>query len=269
MDIVSGGSVFDATVDAGGFQVVSGGEASGTVLGGSQIVTSFGETNDTIVLSGGAETVSDNAQAVRTLAVSHGVLFVESGGVADDATAAGGGVVVESGGLARHATAIGPGGVLVVRPGGVAADSFVLGGIEIVESGGAASGVTISGGILEVRSGGSTGSAPVTFTGPGELTLSASMSFGGLVAGFQAGDLLDLRDIAFGAGAHVSFTEAGSNLSGTLTVADGVHTANIALLGQYAANQFTAASDGNGGTLIGDPPAGAAAHPAALAAHHA
>jgi hypothetical protein len=101
--------------------------------------------------------------------------------------------------------------------------------------------------------------------------LGASESFGGLVAGFHSGDLLDLRDVAFGSGTHVSFAEAGGNLSGTLTVTDGVHTANIELLGQYAAGQFTAAADGNGGTLISDPPAGAAAHPpAALAApHHA
>ena len=41
------------------------------------------------------------------------------------------------------------------------------------------------------------------------------------------------------------------------TVADGVHTAHIEMLGQYAASQFTAASGGNGGTIIMDPPPGA------------
>jgi hypothetical protein len=50
-------------------------------------------------------------------------------------------------------------------------------------------------------------------------------------------------------------TEAGSNLSGTLTVTDGVNTANITLLGQYTASQFTSASDGHGGIVIGDPTA--------------
>jgi hypothetical protein len=48
----------------------------------------------------------------------------------------------------------------------------------------------------------------------------------------------------------VSFTEAASTLSGTLTVTDGVHTANILLLGDYAANTFAAASDGHGGTIV-------------------
>jgi hypothetical protein len=57
---------------------------------------------------------------------------------------------------------------------------------------------------------------------------------------------------------YLSFTEAASNLSGTLTVNDGTHTANIQLLGQYTASEFAAASDGHGGTLISftSPPSG-------------
>jgi hypothetical protein len=96
------------------------------------------------------------------------------------------------------------------------------------------------------------------------------VSFGGLVAGFGAPDHLDLRDIAFGSSTSVSFTEAASNLSGTLTVTDGVNTTNITLLGQYMASQFTMTSDGHGGTVIGDPSVAAAndSNPATLAAHH-
>jgi hypothetical protein len=67
--------------------------------------------------------------------------------------------------------------------------------------------------------------------------------FGGLPGlGFPP-DLLVFRDIAFRPGTKVGFTEAASNLSGTLSVTDGVQTANITLLGQYTAAQFTAASD--------------------------
>ena len=47
---------------------------------------------------------------------------------------------------------------------------------------------------------------------------------------------------------------AGNNLSGTLTVSDGTHTAKLALLGQYVTANFTMESDGHGGTLINDPP---------------
>jgi hypothetical protein len=34
----------------------------------------------------------------------------------------------------------------------------------------------------------------------------------------------------------------------------GAIAASVTLLGQYTAGQFTSASDGQGGTLIGDPP---------------
>ncbi len=65
---------------------------------------------------------------------------------------------------------------------------------------------------------------------------------------------IDLRDIAFGPGTTLGFSEAGDNLNGTLTVSDGTHTANIILLGQYATGNVTKQSDGNGGTSITDPP---------------
>ena len=114
--------------------------------------------------------------------------------------------------------------------------------------------MTISGGTLEVANGGVLSGA---FLETGSLVLDASASFHGLVAGFGASDQIDLRDVGFvtattkkGQQNYLSFTEAASNLSGTLTVNDGAHTANIQLLGQYTASEFTAASDGNGGTLI-------------------
>ena len=59
--------------------------------------------------------------------------------------------------------------------------------------------------------------------------------------------------------------EAAGSASGTLTVTDGVHTANLTLLGQYATAQFTSANDGHGGVLIGDPPAPAVAEASSLA----
>ena len=37
-------------------------------------------------------------------------------------------------------------------------------------------------------------------------------------------------------------------------MSDGTHTANIALLGNYTLAEFTASSDGHGGTSIVDPP---------------
>ena len=51
-----------------------------------------------------------------------------------------------------------------------------------------------------------------------------------------------------------TFVEAGNNLSGTLTVTDGTHTANLTLLGVYAPGNFTLSSDLHGGTIVNDPP---------------
>ena len=58
----------------------------------------------------------------------------------------------------------------------------------------------------------------------------------------------------------LDFQEAGSNLSGTLTVNDGTHVATLTLLGQYVTGQFHMANDGHGGTLVTDPPVDSAGH---------
>ena len=101
--------------------------------------------------------------------------------------------------------------------------------------------------------------ANVTLEGgsTGTLTLDASTQFVGTVPGL-APSSLDLSDVDFGAGSTLGYAPNSGNTGGVLTVSDGVHTAKIALLGQYAASSFVTASDGHGGTLITDPPALAA-----------
>jgi hypothetical protein len=110
-----------------------------------------------------------------------------------------------------------------------------------------------SGGIVAVLSGG----AAMDTTLRGSNTILGSglqgVSTGTFLPGHGVGgkpDHIDLPDIAFGTTkkSQVSFTGAASNLSGTLTVTDGVHSANIVLLGQYAASEFAAANDGQVGT---------------------
>ena len=70
-------------------------------------------------------------------------------------------------------------------------------------------------------------------------------------------DTIDLRDINFAANQKTAYS--GSETSGTLSVNDGVHTANIQLLGNYIAAAFTTASDGHGGTFVEAQP-----HPVAM-----
>jgi len=61
---------------------------------------------------------------------------------------------------------------------------------------------------------------------------------------------VDLTDMAFN---NVSLAYSGNTTSGTLTVTNGIDTTNINLIGDYTLDNFTAASDGNGGTMISDP----------------
>ena len=101
---------------------------------------------------------------------------------------------------------------------------------------------------------GSAYSGTVTFAGDtGTLKIDDSTSFSGTIAGHLAiGNVIDLADITAGANATISYS--GNNSPGTLTVSDGTHTANIALQGNYSLANFTAYSDGHGGTSIIDPP---------------
>ena len=95
---------------------------------------------------------------------------------------------------------------------------------------------------------------PTILPGP---TASASLSPDVVtVAGFGGNDKIDFADIAYGSHTTVGFREAANHAYGVLTVTNGTESANLLLIGQYASASFVAASDGHGGSLITDPPAG-------------
>jgi autotransporter passenger strand-loop-strand repeat protein len=251
-------------VNNSGTEVVAGGSVSGLTLnsGGIAVVVSSGSESGVVVNSGGIEVLVRGGMASGSIVVSSGVEVVANGGAAHGVIIGSGGIDVVVSGGTQSGTVVS--GVDVVVSGAATGTTVASGGVEIVESGSVDSAVTISGGLFEVMSGASTHGAPVTFAGGGTLALDASQSFHGLVAGFGAGDQLDLKDIGFGSGTHVSVTEANGGT--TLTVTDGAHTASIELLGQYTASQFTSASDSTGGTIIGEQPP--AAVPALATPHH-
>jgi hypothetical protein len=86
----------------------------------------------------------------------------------------------------------------------------------------------------------------------GMLKLENSSSFAGTVAGLHGQDAIDFADIDFSATSTLGYAANADNSGGTLSVGDGMHTANIALLGSYMASTFVAGSDGHGGTLISE-----------------
>jgi len=249
------------------------GEEYGTTLaGGVEVVGSGGVTNGNLLISGGVEIVAGGGIASSTLLSSGAIEIVSSGGLAvstgipyEGFDTNVGELIISSGGTASSGY-FQSGSVEIVASGGTAIGDDI-GGYEVVQAGGLARDVTLyDGGTLEVASGGLV-SGKLIFNGNSAgstLTLDAGASFQGLVADFGAydpatglgvkNDQIDLEGIGIATTkkgqARLSFTEAASNQSGTLTVTDGVHTASIQLLGQYMASEFVAASDGHGGTLI-------------------
>jgi autotransporter passenger strand-loop-strand repeat protein len=247
---------------------IDGGRAKfTTVNGGDQIV--FGFAFGTTVNSGFEVVWSGGFSQSATINTGSGFDFIV--GSSFHQTLNGGAEFVVAHGIADE-TQINKGGIQVINSATAISGTIKAGGTQIVEAGGTAFNTSIDGGLMEVQSGGTTGAIPVTFTANGgDLQLDFSQAFSGLISGFASpvgvNEVLDLRDVTFTGATKVTFAEAPGNTSGTLTVTDGTHTANLTLLGQYSTANFSLASDGAGGTFVRDPAlVGSAASPV-LAAH--
>jgi hypothetical protein len=111
-----------------------------------------------------------------------------------------------------------------------------------------------TGATLELAAG---DSESVTFAGSkGTLILDGLASgaqpfkFAGTVSGFGGQDAIDLPGIAFDAQTTLGYAPNSDQPEGTLSLSDGIHTANLTLLGNYMAASFATASDSHGGTMI-------------------
>ena len=272
-EYVESGSVAIGTVIGSGAVQVDYGVAIGTVVsrGGFQYVYPGGTASGTVVASGGVQNVFVGT-AFGTIDTSGGKDFIYSGLASGTIVGAGGGEFVEFGGTALDTVVSGAGATQDVVAGAAIAATLVSGGVQVVEAGEAASGTqvdsggyqfvqgtaadtVISGGTVEITSNGAaSGSVDFAASAGGLLKLDLSQRFGGTVAGFGLPDAIDFADIAFGSATILAFQEVANNQSGTLTISDGRHTANLVLLGTYIAAQFQLASDGGAGTLVTDPP---------------
>ncbi len=90
---------------------------------------------------------------------------------------------------------------------------------------------------------------------PAPLQLDRSADSSPQISGFGGNDHIDLRDIGLTGSTTLGYAANSAGTGGTLTVSDGVNSANLALIGNYTAGSFAMASDNQGGTLITDPPA--------------
>jgi serralysin len=119
-----------------------------------------------------------------------------------------------------------------------------------------------SGAILNIST---ANAATVTFANnsgtTGELLLSDSKEFTGSIVGFtgngtlSGSDQIDLSGLNFNSG---KFSDSYSNH--ILTVSDGTNTVQLDFAGVYSLDNFSFASDGQGGTIVYDPPISGSAH---------
>ena len=84
----------------------------------------------------------------------------------------------------------------------------------------------------------------------GTLKLDQSGNFTGTVSGFGAGNTLDLADVLCNDHTTLSFTANDAGTGGTLTVSDGVHSAQLALQGGLSAAGFQFTHDQGTGTAV-------------------
>nr|WP_283813808.1 VCBS domain-containing protein [Bradyrhizobium niftali] len=84
----------------------------------------------------------------------------------------------------------------------------------------------------------------------GTLILGDSFNFSGTVSGMSADDHIDLLDFNFANAPTLNYTPNADNSGGTLSIADGSHTANIALLGSFDPTGFQIEADKTTGTLV-------------------
>jgi autotransporter passenger strand-loop-strand repeat protein len=263
---VSSGGVASATVIAqGGKEIVAlGGSDNGAAVSGIEII--YGTDTSARIAAGGALTVSSGGTAIATVIAKGGKETVGAGGIDRGATvagaltvagsesgariAAGGTVTVAAKGVISGAI-ISSGGALTVSSGGLASATTVdAGGRETILSGGTAGGLILSGGTAVIS--GIVGAGQTAkFAGPGgDLALDNLPAFKGQIAGFGAGDKIDLGGFAFAKSETVAFKEAASKTSGTLTVVDGSKTATLTLTGVYVTSNFALATDAAGGTFV-------------------
>jgi autotransporter passenger strand-loop-strand repeat protein len=273
LDILSGGTAVGTTVNSGGSEIVSsGGTASNTKVssGGSLVVLSHGIADPATIYSGGSETISAGGTDLGALlsggiqidlglvsgvTVYAGSQVVGSAGTAIGTTVSIGGTEIVSSGGMTSGTLLSGGQEILSRGGRSSGTDILSGGSEIVSSGGSALATVISGGTLEVASGGT--ASGVIFSSGGILQLDSSSHLSGTISGFHLGEEIDLRALAFSSSSSTltwKQTTSGANARGTLTVKEGTSSTTLTLVGSYTVSNFSATSDGHGGTLITDPP---------------
>ena len=221
----------------GGGQVVLSDSVENKILGTSADVTL---TNVDNTISGAGQIGAGqltlinegtiNATGANSLTVDTGANAVTNAGTLE---------ATGSGGLVVHSDVVNN-GVLWANGGNITLEGNVSGNGSALISGSATLEFAASSAEKVVFAAGSVGT----------LALDHAMDFSGMVSGLTAGSHLDLLDFNFANAPALSYTANTNGSGGTLSISDGAHAANIALLGQFDPAGFQAAVDHGTGTMI-------------------
>jgi len=208
--------------------VIFGGTADATLINIDNVISGAGH------LGNGQLTLVNNgtiiATGVNALDIDTGTNTVTNSGLLE-ATGTGG--LVVHGNLENSGVLAAEGGNVTVTGDVSGSGHATIGGAAILEFGASSNQDTSF-------------AADAT----GTLKLDNSAAYSGTVSGFGEGDSLDLADILSGPDTTIDFTPNQTGTGGTLTVNDGVHSANIDLAGQYSLQGFHLAADAAAGTLV-------------------
>jgi VCBS repeat-containing protein len=88
--------------------------------------------------------------------------------------------------------------------------------------------------------------------GAGTLVIAQAEAAGSLVGilGLESDDMLTFGDVAFGANTQLSYSANAYGSGGQLTVDDGVHRAEVNLMGHYSVDDFQITDGGEAGTQV-------------------
>ena len=225
------------------FSSITGNPAGATLTNLNNTIDGFGVigdtdtgSNNTLTLINGLKGVIDGSSSANPLVIDTGTNIVKNNGTLE---ATDGGELYIASPVTNSGTLISASGGDLVAAGAVNGGKAAIYGPGIIEFGAASSAAT-------------------TFAlgSTGELILDDAAQYTGTVSGFGKNitQSIDLSNVRF---ASASKTYSG----GTLTVKDtSGDVAKIKFSGTYTLASFTLSNDGNGGTLITDPPVAKTTH---------
>ena len=208
--------------------VISGTASDVTLTNVDNVISGAGQLGDgelTLVNEGTIDATGNNSLVIDT-----GTNAVTNSGTLE---ATGSGGLVINSDVANSGFIWANGGNVVVNGNVSGSGSALISGSATLEFSGSAS--------TDVK---------FDFSSIGTLKLDHAADFTGTVTGLTGNTQLDLHDVVFGSATTESYTANQTGNGGTLSVSDGVHTANIALEGQFSEAGFGISADNISGTLV-------------------